>query len=69
MDAADELRSIERARLRALVGRDIETAERWHTDLYERRNEHWQVVWSQATGIVANVEGNGRKIAALWQKV
>ena len=21
----------------------------WHTDLYERRNGRWQVVWSQAT--------------------
>lgn len=23
----------------------------WHTDLYERRGGHWQVVWSQATQI------------------
>jgi hypothetical protein len=23
----------------------------WHTDLYERRDGHWQVVWSQATEI------------------
>ena len=23
----------------------------WHTDLYERRDGHWQVVWSQATRI------------------
>ncbi|GHD57021.1 hypothetical protein GCM10007350_05080 [Jeongeupia chitinilytica] len=23
----------------------------WHTDLYEKRNGTWQVVWSQATGI------------------
>ena len=23
----------------------------WHTDLYERREGQWQVVWSQATGI------------------
>jgi len=25
----------------------------WHTDLYERRHGHWQVVWSQATEILA----------------
>jgi hypothetical protein len=24
----------------------------WHTDLYERRDGRWQVVWSQATEIV-----------------
>lgn len=23
----------------------------WHTDLYERRDGHWQVVWSQATAV------------------
>ena len=23
----------------------------WHTDVYERREGQWQVVWSQATGI------------------
>jgi ketosteroid isomerase-like protein len=23
----------------------------WHTDLYERREGQWRVVWSQATGI------------------
>ena len=23
----------------------------WHTDIYERRDSHWQVVWSQATRI------------------
>jgi hypothetical protein len=23
----------------------------WHTDAYERRSGHWQVVWSQATEI------------------
>jgi hypothetical protein len=23
------------------------TNENWHTDLYERRSGHWQVVWSQ----------------------
>jgi hypothetical protein len=25
----------------------------WHTDFYEKRGDRWQVVWSQATGIVA----------------
>jgi hypothetical protein len=24
----------------------------WHTDLYEKRNGSWQVVWSQATRII-----------------
>lgn len=24
----------------------------WHTDLYERRDGRWQVVWSQATEII-----------------
>lgn len=23
----------------------------WHTDLYERRDQQWQVVWSHATGV------------------
>jgi hypothetical protein len=22
----------------------------WHTDLYEKRNGRWQIVWSQTTG-------------------
>jgi hypothetical protein len=22
----------------------------WHTDLYEKRNRHWKIVWSQTTG-------------------
>jgi ketosteroid isomerase-like protein len=121
-DKADQLRSIERARLRALVDADIPTASRlhtddfelinprggtlskeqylrdiasgdlnylewepgeirvrmygksaviryqarlrislkgspgrnvrfWHTDLYEKRNGQWQIVWSHATQI------------------
>jgi hypothetical protein len=25
----------------------------WHTDFYEKRGDSWQVVWSQATGIIA----------------
>jgi len=28
-------------------------AEYWHTDLYEKRADHWQVVWSQATAVQA----------------
>ena len=26
-------------------------SDNWHTDLYERRSGHWQVVWSQATPV------------------
>jgi len=29
----------------------VPRAEYWHTDLYEKRGDAWQVVWSQATGI------------------
>ena len=29
----------------------------WHTDVYERRGEAWQVVWSQATGIAPEAAG------------
>ena len=25
--------------------------EAWHTDLYERQDGHWRVVWSQATAV------------------
>lgn len=32
-------------------GRHIPRQRYWHTDLYERRNGQWQVVWSHATGI------------------
>jgi hypothetical protein len=32
-------------------GRHIPRQRYWHTDLYERRDGQWQVVWSQATGI------------------
>ncbi len=32
-------------------GRHIPGQRYWHTDLYERREGQWQVVWSQATGI------------------
>jgi Domain of unknown function (DUF4440) len=29
----------------------LETGMFWHTDLYEKRDGRWQVVWSQATRI------------------
>ena len=32
-------------------GRHIPRQQYWHTDLYERREGRWQVVWSHATGI------------------
>jgi ketosteroid isomerase-like protein len=32
--------------VRGSPGRAVTT---WHTDLYEKRNGQWQVVWSQAT--------------------
>ena len=42
-----------KARLVMVVaGRDtVRPFAHWHTDLYERRNGQWQVVWSQATAI------------------
>jgi len=30
---------------------DAPSGRFWHTDVYERRNGLWQVVWSQATQI------------------
>lgn len=30
---------------------DAPSGHFWHTDLYEKRNGQWQVVWSQATQI------------------
>ena len=30
-------------------GRHIQRQRYWHTDLYERRDGQWQVVWSHAT--------------------
>lgn len=32
-------------------GHHIPRGRYWHTDLYERRDGQWQVVWSHATGI------------------
>lgn len=41
------------ARLRIMVRGmpDAPSGRFWHTDLYERRDGRWQVVWSQATQI------------------
>ena len=33
-------------------GQNVPRQRYWHTDLYENRNGRWQVVWSQATGIM-----------------
>jgi hypothetical protein len=32
-------------------GNHVPRQRYWHTDLYERREARWQVVWSHATGI------------------
>ena len=32
-------------------GQHVPLRNYWHTDLYERRDGRWQVVWSQATAI------------------
>lgn len=42
-----------RAQLRIIVKGlpNAPTGRFWHTDLYEKRNGRWQVVWSQATQI------------------
>ena len=40
-----------RSQLEIIVaGQKIPRQRYWHTDLYERRNGQWQVVWSHATG-------------------
>lgn len=33
------------------AGRPLGADRFWHTDYYERRDGHWQVVWSHATRI------------------
>lgn len=39
-----------RAQAQAVFGgQRIPLRRFWHTDVYERRNDFWQVVWSQAT--------------------
>jgi hypothetical protein len=41
-----------RSRLEIIVyGQPIPRQRYWHTDLYERKDGSWQVVWSQATRI------------------
>jgi hypothetical protein len=41
-----------RSRLEIIVqGRHVPRQRYWHTDVYERRDGQWQVVWSQATEI------------------
>jgi hypothetical protein len=41
-----------RSQLEIVVGgQKIALRPYWHTDLYEKRNGHWQVVWSHATEI------------------
>ena len=41
-----------RSQLEIVVqGQKISRRPYWHTDLYEKRNARWQVVWSQATEI------------------
>ena len=38
------------AQAQALAGgRRTELRRFWHTDIFEKRSGHWQVVWSQAT--------------------
>lgn len=40
-----------RSQLEIVVqGRHIPRQPYWHTDLYERREGRWQIVWSHATG-------------------
>ena len=34
-------------------GHETGLRQLWHTDLYEKNNGRWQVVWSQATTIRA----------------
>lgn len=41
-----------RSEIEATVnGEPVPRSLYWHTDLYERHGDHWQVVWSQATQI------------------
>jgi hypothetical protein len=39
------------ARIEILVSGQLDTGLFWHTDVYERRQDTWQAVWSQATRI------------------
>ena len=40
-----------RARIEILLPGGRDQGLFWHTDIYERRGDPWQVVWSQATRI------------------
>lgn len=40
-----------RARIEVSFAGQADSADAWHTDIYERRPDGWQVVWSQATRI------------------
>ena len=48
----------------------------WHTDLYEKRNGHWQIVWSHATEVQeqrgalrGGASNDGRQQTAVTQLV
>ena len=48
-----------RARLENVFrGQKRSLRQYWHTDLYERRNGQWQVVWSHATEIQGSDRGS-----------
>lgn len=41
-----------RAQLEVVFGgHKVPLSDYWHTDIYEERDGHWMVVWSQATSI------------------
>jgi hypothetical protein len=40
-----------RVRIEILVNGVHDAGDFWHTDVYESRDDQWQVVWSQATRI------------------
>ena len=49
----DEAAAIQyKANIEIVVGGEKIIARTWHTDVYERRDGRWQVVWSQATKIL-----------------
>ena len=49
--AAAAIRYQAELRIKVKALPDAPSGRFWHTDLYERRNGAWQVVWSQATQI------------------
>lgn len=40
-----------RSHVEIVTGGGEQSVRSWHTDVYEKRDERWQVVWSQATVI------------------